>query len=273
MADHRTVVFTDLDGTLLDHETYRADPALEVLHELAKREIPVVPVTSKTRKEVLHLQQTQLPFRGPFIVENGSAIVFPPGDPWTPETRGEVRDRFRIVRLGSTYEEAHRALISLREELQIPLVSLPELSDEEVARLTGLQGASIQHARAREFSEVFLVPPSPHLDLLRRAAENRGFRVLVGDRFGHLIGIRAGKGAAIRFLMMLLRERDPETTWRTIGLGNSPNDIELLETTDHAVVIPGPAGPHPELDRGDWIVAPASGPEGWARAIRDLLKI
>lgn len=273
MSRHRTVVFTDLDGTLLDRKTYRADPALEVLKELAKREIPVVPVTSKTRKEVLHLQQTQLPFRGPFIVENGSAIVFPLEDPWTPDERGEVRDRFRIVRLGSTYEEARRALLSLREDLRIPLVTLPELSDEDVTRLTGLRGTSVAHARAREFSEVFLVPASPHLDLLRRTAETRGFRILVGDRFGHIVGIRAGKGEALRVLMDLLRERFPETRWRTIGLGNSPNDVELLEFTDHSVVIPGPAGPHPELDRGGWIVAPAPGPEGWAQAIRDLLEI
>ncbi|MCF6192590.1 MAG: HAD-IIB family hydrolase [Candidatus Hydrothermae bacterium] len=273
MADRRTVVFTDLDGTLLDRESYRADAALDVLHELARRGIPVVPVTSKTRTEVLRLQRDHLPFRGPFIVENGSAIVFPPDDPWTPADRGEIRGQFRILRLGSTYEEAHRALLSLREDLQIPLTLLPELSDEEVQRLTGLEGPAIAHARAREFSEVFLVPPEPHLDLLRRAAHDRGFKILVGDRFGHLIGLRAGKGAAIRLLLDVLKAREPGVEWQTVGLGNSPNDQELLETTDHAVVIPGPAGPHPALTREEWIVAPAPGPEGWARAIQELLDL
>ena len=48
----RYVVFTDLDGTLLDHTSYShqaAEPALEAIRE---RRIPLVFCTSKTRAEV-----------------------------------------------------------------------------------------------------------------------------------------------------------------------------------------------------------------------------
>jgi len=51
------VVFTDLDGTLLDEETYSweaAEPALAMLRE---RGIPWVMVTSKTRAEVEVLRE------------------------------------------------------------------------------------------------------------------------------------------------------------------------------------------------------------------------
>ncbi|MFQ5696467.1 MAG: mannosyl-3-phosphoglycerate phosphatase, partial [Terriglobia bacterium] len=49
----RLIVFTDLDATLLDHQTYSwaaAEPALRRLRLLG---IPLVFCTSKTRAEVL----------------------------------------------------------------------------------------------------------------------------------------------------------------------------------------------------------------------------
>ncbi|MDA0672462.1 MAG: haloacid dehalogenase, partial [Cyanobacteria bacterium] len=44
--------FTDLDGTLLNGEDYGYEAALPVLETLKARQIPVIPVTSKTRAEV-----------------------------------------------------------------------------------------------------------------------------------------------------------------------------------------------------------------------------
>ena len=67
----RPLVFTDLDGTLLDHHTYRFDEAAEMLEYLKARDIPLIIVTSKTRPEVLKLQQ-KLGIRAPFIVERAA---------------------------------------------------------------------------------------------------------------------------------------------------------------------------------------------------------
>ena len=50
-AGRAVVVFTDLDGTLMDHDSYDVAPAKPALDALAARSIPVVPVTSKTRAE------------------------------------------------------------------------------------------------------------------------------------------------------------------------------------------------------------------------------
>ncbi|WP_257266835.1 HAD hydrolase family protein [Endozoicomonas sp. ONNA2] len=66
----RLLVFTDLDGSLLDHDHYgwaAAQPALELLGE---REIPVVFNTGKTLEEVLVIQR-QMGIDQPFITENG----------------------------------------------------------------------------------------------------------------------------------------------------------------------------------------------------------
>ena len=72
------MVFTDLDGSMLDHETYSFDQALPALKALAKNEIPVSVVSSKTLAEIIPLV-SQLKLTGPIIAENGAVIAFRDG--------------------------------------------------------------------------------------------------------------------------------------------------------------------------------------------------
>jgi predicted mannosyl-3-phosphoglycerate phosphatase (HAD superfamily) len=51
------VIFTDLDGSLLDHYTYSFAAATPLLDELNSQEIPVIPITSKTYAEVIRLRR------------------------------------------------------------------------------------------------------------------------------------------------------------------------------------------------------------------------
>jgi len=44
------LIFTDLDGTLLNAESYSYQAALPTLARLQQAGIPVIPVTSKTRR-------------------------------------------------------------------------------------------------------------------------------------------------------------------------------------------------------------------------------
>ena len=73
---HQPIIFTDLDGTLLDHYSYSFEAAIPMLGKLEDLGIPVIPITSKTFAEVSRLRD-QLNNRHPFIVENGAAIAIP----------------------------------------------------------------------------------------------------------------------------------------------------------------------------------------------------
>ena len=78
MLPTNLVVFTDLDGTLLDHHSYSWAAAEEALKELERRRVPLVLVTSKTRAEVEALQR-KLGSVQPFVTENGGGIFIPHG--------------------------------------------------------------------------------------------------------------------------------------------------------------------------------------------------
>jgi len=81
------VVFTDLDGTLLDHQTYEWEEAKPALNRCKALQVPLILVSSKTRAEMDVLRH-ELGLISPFISENGGGIFFPEegSDPVPPDT-------------------------------------------------------------------------------------------------------------------------------------------------------------------------------------------
>ncbi len=272
MSNPHTLVFTDLDGTLLNQDDYQFEAALPVLQRLHQHRIPVIPVTSKTRAEVEWIRQQVAP-DDPFIVENGSAIFYGRGDRRFVRSQSDASNpdqRFEVVCLGCSYAEARQGLSRLSYQVNTTLGGFSDLSEDALAELTGLKTEEIQRAKYREFTEPFVTPRSMPADMPKAAAQ-LGFRLVVGDRFSHLIGQNAGKGRAVRQVIAAYQSIHPHDTVHTIGLGNSPNDLEMLEVVDQAIVIPGRSGPHPELcDRG-WAIAPLTGCRGWAASVAQYL--
>lgn len=247
------IIFTDLDGTLLDGEDYDYSAAIPMLETLKAQQVPVIPVTSKTRAEV-EARRQELAWSDPFIVENGSGVF-----------ADEPQVGYCLKRFGCTYEEARRGLRAIATAIGQHLRGFGDLTAAEIEHLTGLAAPAVKRAKAREFSEPFITPHSVEGNQLERVAQEQGFRVLRGDRFSHLLGREAGKGRAIRWLVEQYRASVEEMI--TVGLGNSPNDLEMLEIVNIALIIPGKDGPHPELAKRGWTIAPAPGAQGWAEAV------
>lgn len=266
------IVFTDLDGTLLNSDDYRFDGALGAIAALQARHIPVIPVTSKTRAEVEWLRE-QMQLTDPFVVENGSGAFVRDGDDRFDTHNFDTHNTeawgdYRLRRLGCTYDEARAGLRAVSDKLNTTLRGFGDLSAAEVAERTGLSAAEVERAQSREFTEPFVTPTDCSASDVAAAVAAAGFRVTVGDRFSHLIGASAGKGKAVRWLVEAWRS----AAVQTIGLGNSPNDLEMLLAVDRPIVLPNPQGcVHPGLvDRG-FAVAPAAGCRGWAQAIGQIL--
>lgn len=85
------VVFTDLDGTLLDHHTYSWQPAAPTVERLKRLGVPLVLASSKTRAEMVALRH-ELGIADPFVVENGAAIYVPGDEGFDVEILGRPRD-------------------------------------------------------------------------------------------------------------------------------------------------------------------------------------
>ena len=175
----RTVIFSDLDGTLLDAQTYSFDAAKPALARIQELGIPLVLSSSKTRVE-MEVWRDRLRNRDPFIVENGGAAIL-----------GE-----EIIAFGDSYIDLVAALRAAAEESGCTIRAFHELDDRQVSELTGLGLDDARRALAREYDEPFQIVGGDPARLLA-AIERRGKRWTAGGRFYHIMG-NSDKGRAVR---------------------------------------------------------------------------
>ena len=261
------LVFTDLDGTLLDHRDYSYEAARAGLDRIRRRQIPIVFTTSKTRPEIERLQ-AEMQIQEPFIPENGAAVFFPAGYRDFRIADGVQRPPYTVVQLGASYGEIRGFFISVRE--RFGLTGFGDLSAEEIARLTGLPTEQAAMAKQREFTEPFRVDNDARVDELAAVAAAHGFKITAGGRFFHLIGIGQDKGRAVRRCTKVFK-KNAESGIVTVGLGDSANDLPMLESVDIPVLIPHDDGRHEAIDLSNLIKAEHPGSRGWNEAILQVL--
>lgn len=265
------LIFTDLDGTLLNGNDYRYDLAQPVIKQLQKQGIPIIPVTSKTRAEVEILRE-ELELTDPFIVENGSAIFIPKNQDYGEFDNLQVLEKYYLKQWGCVYSQVRQGLQELRGYMGETLRGFGDLSIDEIRQLTGLSDGEAQRAKNREFTEPFITPKDMDSEMLRQKVNDLGFSVVVGDRFSHLISAKAGKGIAVKWLVNQYQRVKSGDNITTIGLGNSPNDLPMLQMVDIPIIVPGKNGSHPGLANRGWKVAPFPGSHGWGVAVAEEVK-
>lgn len=262
------LVVTDLDGSLLDHHSYDFSPAVPWLAQLKQMGVPVIPVTSKTRAELRPLREALGLTGTPFIAENGAVIGLPPG--WCHarlDRPGSGRDGVVIKHPGVDIGFIRARLKVWRERLGSRFTGMGELSIGEVMELTGLDNVRARDARQREGSEPIIWKDSAAaLATFRDSLAGDGLQLTQGGRFWHVMGGASDKGCAVEWLVKrftALRGRPP----RSLGLGDGPNDVTMLEAVDQAVVIRGCHDVIVEPRNDALYRTQATGPTGWAEGV------
>jgi len=260
------LIFTDLDGTLLDHHTYSWTAARPALSEIRRRRVPLIFCTSKTRAEVLPLRR-RLRNTHPFITENGGGIFIPRG--YFPGWRETM------MALGRPYPEIAAALEAVARLAGVRVRGFHKMGDRGIARATGLPLDQARLARKREFDEPFVVVGGSRSGRRKfsRLARKRGLGLTRGGRFWHLFS-GSDKGLAVRRLVALYR-RFGRRRFTTLALGDSANDLPMLAAVDQAVLLP-------RWDQrfGRQVIrrlpgvprAGAPGPTGWNEAVLTVLR-
>ena len=120
MTTPKLVIFTDLDGTLLDRDTYSFSPAKPALHLIRLKNIPLILSSSKTRAEI-EIYRKQLENNHPFISENGGAVFIPKGYFSFPYPYDRELKKYFVLELGAPHPQIIEALESIKKETGIPI--------------------------------------------------------------------------------------------------------------------------------------------------------
>lgn len=256
-AQENILIFTDLDGTLLDHHNYGFEPAREMLAYLKMHHIPLIIVTSKTKNEVLRIQ-SELNIHEPFIVENGAGIFIP------------KKEGYQVLPMGQTHLQVREAF--KRYTQVVPMRGFSDMSAEEVAKLTQLPLEKAKDAKDRTYTEPFILEDHSKLDTLKKMADQDDLEIVEGGRFYHLITKEQDKAAAIHLLIHKYQEKS-ESAWTTIALGDSANDLTMLKSVDKPILIPHDDGSYMPCSIEHLIKAPLPGPAGWNAALKELFHV
>ena len=252
-------IVTDLDGTLMD-ENYDISPAKKTLKLLSELNIPVIPCTSKTASEVRYFRKEH-GLIDPFIVENGAAIY---------GFCNQSVSEWELI-LGKSYSELKDILFNISENVNYHLTPLNDLSKNQIFELTGLSDQGITRALDRRWSVPFLNPPDEIFEKVKLICDSYNVHVFKGNRMSHLLSSESHKGQAVNKLKVYLQNNDV----KIIALGDSQNDLPLLEYADISIVIPGKNGPNKYLqngiNNGSFRLANAPHAEGWSNSVEDVI--
>lgn len=249
------IVFTDLDGTLIDHDTYQWTAAQPALNALGRIKAGVVLASSKTAPEIAALRDAMGLGDWPAIIENGAGCLISQ-DQTPPENKEYLRIR--------------SALSQIPTRLRRQYTGFGDMTSSEIEKHTGLSAQAAKQAKERAFSE----PGRWHGDatqlaLFKQALEKLGIRTRDGGRF---LTLSFGKNKSDQ-MARITHHFQPA---HTVALGDAPNDVEMLEAADFGVVIPNPKGHElPELTgekEGRIMRASEAGPVGWNSSILGLLE-
>jgi mannosyl-3-phosphoglycerate phosphatase len=274
----RHLIFTALEGALVDPRTDSFAGAEEALSELDRRKIAYVLLTSRTREEVEPIRR-KLGHNHPFVTENGGGIFFPDGY-FSLRIPGAVRTaRYLSIAQGLPYAQVCEALDDIAEECAVGVAGFHHMSLREIADNTGLRPRIAELARAREFDEPFYFTSASDKAIARfvETARARGFDTRRGPAFWHL-SAKCDAARAVRTLARLFREAT-HIKLRLVGIGGGDQDLPWLRAVDHAVLLPDsreaaklsdpprgtPAGAR-TFAEGD-----EPGPVGWNKAILNII--
>ncbi|PKE27967.1 mannosyl-3-phosphoglycerate phosphatase-related protein [Rahnella sp. AA] len=266
--DDPLIIFTDLDGSLLDHHDYSWQPAQPWLDKLLTAQIPLILTTSKTPAEVTGLQSALHLTHQPFIAENGAIIHLPSG--W------QTTDTAPFHITGAGYSDIRQTLVQLRQHHDFEFRGFGDVTPKQVAAWTGLSEQAAELAMQREASEP-LVWFGNDLDFacLKKCLAREGLALTRGGRFWHVMGADAGKGQAVQWLSARYQQLRGQPGV-SIGLGDGPNDLSMLDAVDYAVVIKGHHAHEMPLSRDDAarvFRTTEFGPQGWSQGLNHFITL
>ncbi|MEW6407737.1 MAG: HAD-IIB family hydrolase [Patescibacteria group bacterium] len=245
----KIIIFTDLDGTLLDHKTYSFKKALPALKKIKKTETPVVFVTSKTFAEVKTLQKKMnLWKKEAFIIEGGGAIFIPENlfdfvlKTELSKEKISKKQSFWKIEFGKPYSKIQEILKETARKINVPIKGIGDMTAEEFSKDCGLPLGDAKEAKKRTYQEGFkiLLPKKQQQKMYKKIKsiiQKKGFYMAISGRYYQIMG-KPAKIKAVKILMRLFQKKYGKIY--TIGFGDSQADLEFIKFCDEGYLIKNP---------------------------------
>lgn len=265
------LIFSDIDGTFTNFKTYSSGSLNKYLKHL-NFDYELIFNSSKTYEEIVKFKK-KFSLNFPFIAENGACIFFP---------EGYLKKNINIRKFIKYKKHYKFKLTKLRANRIVDLLSgfqkkynfkfYNELSNKKLQKITKLTIANVKLSKLRQYSNPIYWDDSigkkkkfiKDLTLM-----HSNFAILDGGRFIHVLD-KYDKGLAVKKFLEIIDE--PEHRFKTISLGDSQNDIPMLEQTNFACIIKSKNNAKLLLKNRNLYRSNSTAPDGWQESLDHILR-
>ena len=258
---HSVIIFTDLDGTLLNRDTFKFDEIKDYIKSLISEGIIIIPNTSKTEVEIEDFNK-KLDLNLPFISENGSAIFgldninknFP---------NNIVLSREKEITLKVFQKEVPDSLRS-----KCKLISKMERKTQR--EIFGLSDKNLRNVLNRNYSTPILFKGnSEQKKDLFKIVKNIGLSLHEGGRVMNICD-NVSKLKAMNRVIKIIKKTEDEV--KTIGVGDNYNDLDMLRNSNIACLVFNDQFLMEPININNCLVSKQSAPLGWEEVVKMALE-
>ncbi len=268
----RYLIFTDLDGTLLDHNNYLFGNNKKMISTIINNKNEIIFNTSKTFSECKKLLKELKLSNMPFSTENGAVLYFPKirFNKIKNSSSFDIYWKLRIAKLSS--KNWYQFLKQKQKKYNFLIAQ--DLSSKILKKYTNLDDTS--KMLNREASQIILWEDSlVNLKKFKNALKSEKQGVLIqGSRFIQVSSV-CNKRIAKKLISHAYDYQFYGTySKNTIALGDSKNDIDMLNSASYPCLIKNRSGYFPKLrsNKKNIIKSSKFAPDGWRQVLYKLNK-
>ncbi len=268
----RYLIFTDLDGTLLDHENYSFGDNKKMISTIINNKNEIIFNTSKTFSECKKLLKELKLLNMPFSTENGAVIYFPKIR-FNKIINSSSFGRYWSVRIAKLSSKNWYQFLKLKQKKYNFFIA-QDLSPKILKKYTNLNNTNMM--LDREASQIILWEDNlTKLKLFKKDLKSEKDGVLIiGSRFMQISSI-CNKRIAKKLISHAydIQFRDKYSI-NTIALGDSKNDIDMLNSCKYPCLIKNSSDAYPKLrpDKKNVFKSSKLAPDGWSEVLYKLNK-
>ena len=266
----RYLIFTDLDGTLLDHKNYSYGDNKKFISFIINNQNDVIFNTSKTFSESSDLLNELNLTNMPFSTENGALLYFP-------------KNRFKKIKNSLDYGRYWKIKIAklsslnwhkflLKKQKIFKFLIAQDLDSKILKKYTNLDN-TIKMLK-REASQIILWQDSLiNLKKFKYVVKHEKGGILIqGSRFMQISSVCNKRIAKNLISHVYDIQFHGKYSKNTIALGDSKNDIDMLNSAKYSCLIKNPSGSFPKLrsNKKNIIKSSKLAPDGWSQVLYKL---
>ena len=264
------VIFTDIDGTLLDSRFPNMDKMKELVGMTSQNGIHLIFCSSITELEQNRIK-SEVHLHEPYIVENGGATIIPINYfKKTKITNSKISQNNYVIETGGPATKIRSLLKKIKYKYDIDFKGVSDLTLSELSKITKLSQEYASRMMDRKYSETIVQINKMKFTDFAKIIEQEGLNIIPGNQYFD-ITLGNDKGTAVKILIDAFRK---EFTNNVIffGIGDSKNDESMLSLVDFPMLVQKSDGSWEDLKFDKLNMINGVGPKGWEIALELILK-